>query len=62
MNNRPVRCRSPLAAPLVGLDALLKALNAGVETIDGNPHHQAMHAASQEALRLAAEINGTYHS
>lgn len=45
-----------------GLDALLASLEAG-ETIRGDsPHHHAMHAASQEALRLAAELNGSYHS
>lgn len=49
------------SAVIDGLDALLAALDAG-ETIRGeSPHHQAMHAASQEALRLTAEINGTYH-
>ncbi len=44
-----------------GLDALLAALNAG-ETIRGSSaHHEAMHAASQAALRLTAELNGRYH-
>lgn len=50
------------SAAIDGLDALLAALDAG-ETIKGNsPHHEAMHAASQEALRLAAELNGSYHT
>lgn len=49
-------------AEIEGLDALLEALNAGETIVGGSPHHQAMHVASQEALRLAAEINGTYHS
>lgn len=49
-------------ATIEGLDALLAALDAG-ETIRGDSaHHQAMHAASQEALRLTAELNGTYRS
>lgn len=49
------------AADVEGLDALLAALNAG-ETIPGDsPHHRAMHATSQEALRLTAELNGRYH-
>nr|WP_194948420.1 DapH/DapD/GlmU-related protein [Actinomyces trachealis] len=49
-------------ANIEGLDALLAALNAG-KTISGNSaHHQAMHTASQEALRLTAELNGAYHS
>ncbi len=45
-------------AEIPGLDALVEALNAG-ETIEGgSAHHEAMHAASQEALRIAAELNG----
>lgn len=50
------------AADIDGLEALLAALNAG-ETIRGSsPHHHAMHAVSQEALRLSAELNGRYHT
>lgn len=51
------------SAVIPGLDALLEALDAG-ETIPGggSPHHEAMHAASQQAMRLAAELNGRYHS
>lgn len=49
-------------ADIEGLDDLLTALNAG-ETITGSsPHHRAMHAASQESLRITAELNGRYHS
>lgn len=48
-------------ADIPGLDALLAALNAGETITGGSPHHEAMHAASQEALRITAEINGTYH-
>lgn len=49
-------------ADVEGVENLLAALDAG-ETISGDsPHHQAMHAASQEALRLTAELNGSYHS
>lgn len=45
-----------------GLDDLLTALNAG-ETIRGDSRlHAAMHAASQESLRITAELNGQYHS
>ena len=44
------------------LDDLLAALNAG-ETIAGNSAGQAaMHEASQEALRIAGELNSGYHS
>lgn len=49
-------------AHIDGLDALLAALNAGQTIQGGSPHHEAMHAASREAMRLAAEINGCYHS
>lgn len=49
-------------ADIDGLQDLLTALNAG-ETIPGNsPHHKAMHAASQESLRITAKLNGLYHS
>ncbi len=49
-------------AEIQGLDDLLTALNAR-ETIHANsPHHEAMHAASQAALRITAELNGRYHS
>jgi len=48
--------------PDEALDALLGALRAG-ETITGNsPHHEAMHAASQAALRVTARLNGGHHS
>lgn len=50
------------SADIDGLEALLAALDAG-ETIGGNsPHHRVMHAASQEALRLTTELNGSYHT
>lgn len=49
-------------AEIQGLDDLLTALNAGETIPGGSPHHQAMHAASQEALRISAELNGSYHS
>jgi len=49
-------------ANIKGLDDLLTALNAGETIPGGSPHHAAMHAASQEALRITAELNGSYHS
>lgn len=50
------------AADIEGLAELVAALDAG-ETIRGDsPHHRAMHATSQEALRLTAELNGRYRS
>ncbi|WP_243885446.1 DapH/DapD/GlmU-related protein [Cellulomonas fengjieae] len=45
-----------------GLDALLQALDSGQTIPGGSPHHVAMHATSQEALRITAELNGRYHS
>ncbi|MGO2052751.1 acetyltransferase [Arthrobacter sp. MYb211] len=47
---------------IAGLEELLTALNAGQSITGGSGHHQAMHAASQEALRIAAQLNGSYHS
>jgi len=49
-------------AEIDGLDALLAALNAGETIPGGSPHHAAMHAASQESMRITAELNGRYHS
>jgi acetyltransferase-like isoleucine patch superfamily enzyme len=49
-------------AEIQGLDDLLAALNAGETIPAGSPHHEAMHAASQESLRITAELNGRYHS
>lgn len=48
--------------PIPGLTALLAALDAGETIPGGSPLHAAMHATSQEALRIAAELNGCYHS
>ena len=49
-------------AGIVGLAELLTALNDGETIAGGSPHHAAMHAASQESLRITAELNGSYHS
>lgn len=49
-------------AEIRGLDALLTALNAAETIPGGSTHHEAMHAASQESLRITAELNGNYHS
>lgn len=45
-----------------GLEELLLALNAGEVISGGSTHHEAMHAASQEALRIPATLNSSYHS
>lgn len=43
------------------LEAYLTYLNSG-QTVEGNSEvHQFMHKASQEALRITAEINSRYH-
>ncbi|MDO5754416.1 DapH/DapD/GlmU-related protein [Arthrobacter sp.] len=49
-------------AEIQGLHKLLAALNSGETISGGSPHHEAMHAASQESLRITAELNGSYHS
>lgn len=43
------------------LDDLLTALNAGETITGGSPLHSVMHRASQDALRVTAELNGSYH-
>lgn len=43
------------------LDDLLEAMNAGQTITGDSPFHQVMHRVSQDALRITAEINGTYH-
>lgn len=43
------------------LQELLDAMNTG-ETITGDsPLHEVMHLASQEAMRVTGELNGSYH-
>ena len=44
------------------LDAFLQYLNSGKTVEKGSEPHLFMHRASQEALRLTAEINGSYHT
>lgn len=45
-------------APLADL---IEALNAGDTIIGGSDLHLAMHGTSQEAIRIASELNGSYH-
>lgn len=40
---------------------LIAALRAGETIIGGSDLHLAMHGISQEAIRIATELNGTYH-
>ncbi|UNK70654.1 DapH/DapD/GlmU-related protein [Microbacterium sp. H1-D42] len=42
------------------LDDLLAELNSGRTITGDSPLHATMHRTSQEALRIAAELNGTY--
>ncbi|MET4059431.1 acetyltransferase-like isoleucine patch superfamily enzyme [Arthrobacter sp. UYP6] len=43
------------------LDELLAALNAGQAITAGSPLHEAMHHASQSAMRVTGELNTGYH-
>lgn len=43
------------------LDAFLAHLNSGKPVTGGGEAHMYMHTVSQEALRITAEINGSYH-
>ncbi|WAP50567.1 sugar O-acetyltransferase [Arthrobacter sp. ATA002] len=43
------------------LDELLTALNNGETITAGSPLHEAMHHASQTALRITGELNNGYH-
>lgn len=43
------------------LDEFLAHLNSGTPVQGGGEAHQFMHGVSQEALRITAEINGSYH-
>ena len=43
------------------VEDLLAALRAGETIKGGSPLHGLMHEASQRALRITAEINGSYH-
>jgi len=50
-----------MTPPTPDLAALLTALDAGETIRAGSPLHAVMHETSQQALRLAAELNGPYH-
>ena len=43
------------------LSDLLDALDAGRTIEGGSPLHAVMHAASQDAMRITAELNSGYH-
>lgn len=44
------------------LSALLAELDAGRTIPGGSPLHEVMLETSQQALRITAELNGSYHS
>ena len=43
------------------LDDLLADLDAGRTITGDSPLHAVMHEVSQQALRITAELNGSYH-
>lgn len=43
------------------LEAFLEHLNSENPVMDGSEVHLFMHGVSQEALKITAEINGSYH-
>lgn len=57
----PLRRYIRSMTPNPSLEDLLAALDAGQTIPGGSPFHAAMHAASQEAMRVTAELNGRYH-
>lgn len=44
------------------LAAFLDHLNSGTPVRGGSEAHRFMHSVSQEAMKLTAEINGSYHT
>lgn len=44
------------------INEYLEKLNSGSYIEAGSPTHMFMHAVSQEALRLTAELNNSYHT
>lgn len=46
----------------MNLEAFLEHLNSGKPVQGGSEAHRFMHGVSQEALRITAEINGSYHT
>ena len=46
----------------MNLEKYLEILNSGAHITADSPVHQYMHQVSQEALRLTAELNGSYHT
>lgn len=51
---------SDTGTPAAAAD-LIAAMNAGQTIVGGSDLHLAMHGVSQEAIRVATELNGSYH-
>ena len=47
---------------MMNLNEFLEILNSGEIITGGSEIHQFMHEISQEALRITAELNNTYHT
>ena len=45
----------------MNLEQFLEHLNSGKPVKGGSEAHLFMHGVSQEALKITAEINGSYH-
>lgn len=43
------------------VEDLLAEINAGRTVVGGSALHRVMHRAAQDALRITAELNGSYH-
>ena len=43
-------------------EEFIEIMNSGVVVKAGSPVHLKMHELSQEALKITAEINGSYHT
>lgn len=50
-----------MSTPAPGIPELITALDAGETIHAGSPLHLIMHDISQRALRIAVELNGSYH-
>lgn len=47
---------------ILELNEYLAQINSGTRITGGSPEHLFMHRASQEALKLTCELNGSYHT
>lgn len=47
---------------MIEIKEFLEYMDSGKAIAAGSPVHECMHELSQEALRLTAELNGSYHT